>query len=311
MHSGGKNQGEIMKEMKRIEGKDQGNQPQSEVVRLKELMDEICAGANEDYHDEIFESFSRRFKAAAWAWDPVTKPMPNDQIDRLGEVIMGPIYTCAEYDWPHKDGYPMAPLIQLDLAKASQTGGVNLGEGFIQIWMPHKAISAKDQHIRVVPKEFVDATKLTPVVDLPDDLDPLQVRDEEWDAETDDFVPSPAYQIIGYAPKRFTVDLMSIKDNHTIKDITSNPDLLGKIKEFDKLLKDANKKGPKSIRASNCHLFGTFCVIQYMADEKPLPLFCFESDEFGLMWGDGGNAQLFYKLSADGEPTFSFEWSCT
>ena len=65
------------------------------------------------------------------------------------------------------------------------------------------------------------------------------------------------------------------------------------------------------VGTSNCHLFGTFSEIQYATDERPPPLFCFESDEFGLMWGDGGNAQLFYKLESSGAPTFTFEWSCT
>ena len=300
-----------MKKVESIDAGEQSDQLPSEVVRLKELIDEICVGANEDYREELCASYARQFKAAAWAWDPITKSVADDKVDRLGEVIMGPIYTCSEYGWPTVDGYPMAPLIQLDLAKASKIGGINLGEGLIQVWMPHKAIMGKDQFIRVVPKEFVEAEKLTPVVDLPEDIDPLQVREEEWDDEADDFVPAPAYQITGYAPKRCTIELRSIKGNHTIKEITSNTVLVGKIKEFDNLMQSSEKKGPKSIRASNCHLFGTFCDIQYTAEEKPLPLFCFESDEFGLMWGDGGNAQLFYKIDSEGLPIFSFDWTCT
>lgn len=300
-----------MKKMELLDAREQSDQLPSEVARLRELIGEICLGANEDYREELCATFASHFKAAAWAWDPITKSLIDDKVDRLGEVILGPIYTCSEYDWPTADGYPMAPLIQLDLAKASKIGGVNFGEGLIQVWMPHKAVVGKDQYIRVVPKEFVEAKRLTPVVDLPEDIDPLQVREEEWDDEADDFLPAPAYQIIGYAPKRYTIQLRSIKDNHTIKDITSSTALLGKIKEFDKLLLTSKKKGVKSIRASNCHLFGTFCDIQYTPEEKPLALFCFESDEFGLMWGDGGNAQLFYEIDSEGCPVFSFDWSCT
>ena len=290
---------------------EQESQLPGEVVRLKELIDEICAGTNAEYREELCNAYASQFNAGAWAWDPITKSVEDSKVDRLGEVIMGPIYTCAEYDWPSKDGKPMAPLIQLDLAKASEIGGVNLGYGLLQVWMPHKAIAGKDQLIRVVPKEFVGVEKQTPVVALPEDLDPLQCREEEWDDDADDFVPALAYQISGYAPKRYSIPLRPIKDNHEIKDITSNPALLGKIKEFDKLLQTSKKKGPKSIGTSNCHLFGAFSEIQYAAHERPLPLFCFESDEFGLMWGDGGNAQLFYKLGPSGEPTFTFEWSCT
>jgi hypothetical protein len=59
---------------------------------------------------------------------------------------------------------------------------------------------------------------------------------------------------------------------------------------------------------SNCHLFGTFYDIQYRADERDTPLFCFDSD-YGIEWG-GGTAQVFYKLNSDGGVSFSFDWSC-
>jgi hypothetical protein len=53
-------------------------------------------------------------------------------------------------------------------------------------------------------------------------------------------------------------------------------------------------------------LFGTFHQIQYAAEERNLPLICFES--IGLReWGDGGNAQVFYSK----EQGFSFDWSCS
>ena len=300
-----------MENLKSIDIAGQSEELPNELVQLKALIDEICASANEDYRNELSDSYASQFRAGAWAWDPITKTVSDDKVDRLGEVIMGPIYTCLEYDWPTKDGYPMAPLIQLDLAIASKTGGVNLGDGLIQVWMPHKAIAGKDQLIRVISKQFVDGKKLTPVVNLPEDLDPLQCRDEEWDDDAEEFVPAPAYQIISYSPKRYSIQLRSIKDDHTLKNITSNPVLIERIKQFDKLQQNAKKEGLTSTRTSNCHLFGTFSEIQYAPDEKPLALFCFESDEFGLMWGDGGNAQLFYSLDVEGKAIFSFDWSCT
>jgi hypothetical protein len=68
------------------------------------------------------------------------------------------------------------------------------------------------------------------------------------------------------------------------------------------------KANKKKWSPSNCHLFGTFYDIQYRADERDTPLFCFDSD-YGIEWG-GGTAQVFYKLNSDGGVSFSFDWSC-
>ena len=56
---------------------DQGNQLPSKVVRLKELIVEICAGTNADYRDELSDSYAREFNAGAWAWDPIVEPVAD------------------------------------------------------------------------------------------------------------------------------------------------------------------------------------------------------------------------------------------
>lgn len=56
------------------------------------------------------------------------------------------------------------------------------------------------------------------------------------------------------------------------------------------------------VGTSNFHLFGTFSEIQYAAGERPLPLFCFESDEYGLMWGDGAMRSCFTSSIQLGSP---------
>jgi len=288
----------------------------SEFIRLKEMFESLCDDVNVNYRKEFRNDFERRFDSGAWAWDPITKAILDDQVDRLGEVIMGPIYTCAEYEWPSRAGFPMAPLIQLDLEKAGAIGGVNLGTGLLQIWMPHhERYPAKDHFIRKIPREFVAAEKLTPMVEIPAEMMPLQTREEVFRDEVSDVRITPAHQIIGYTERRYTSQVCSgIQDTfrkQRLKGLCSGTKGVAKrIKAFDKLLKLLRKSGREGCSPSNCHLFGTFYDVQYLAEDRPPPLFCFDNDEFGFMWGDYGTAQLFYKLNPDGEPEFSFDWSC-
>lgn len=259
--------------------------------------------------EDFIEDFSQGFASGAWSWRPITKEVADDQVDRLGEVIMGPLYTCHEFPWPEASGFPMAPLIQLDLNKASEIGGVPLGEGLLQVWMPHEVVSTP-LFIRVVPREFVAMSKLTPAVVIPEEMAPLQIRDTVWSDEQEEFVPRQSFQITGYEAKRFTCQIAHpIQDNYPVKVLTDAPETQALIKDFDKKLKPLIKKGPKGFHPGGCHLFGTFTRVQYAASGVPQPLFCFDSDDLGFMWGDGGNAQLFYEIGSDGKATFTFDWS--
>lgn len=288
--------------------------------KLMDIYDAICVALDTEPPEDrgvaservsLLRELRQGFESGTWCWEPQTTAMADDRIDRLGEVIMGPIYTCEEYPWPVHDGFPMTPLIQLDLRKVSEIGSVPLGDGLLQVWMPHKAISTP-QFIRVVPRLAVDPVNLTAIVEIPDAAHPLQRRGEDWSYELNKFIPARAIQITGYSPKRFTMQMEHlIQENYKIEHLTDCRETALLFKEFDKRLKPLLKRGAKGYDPATCHLFGTFSKIQYSANERPPPLFCFESDELGLMWGDGGNAQLFYKLDSNGQPTFSFDWSCT
>ncbi len=279
-------------------------------LQLQELFELIVEGVNEAYREDLRSAYDQRFKSGAWAWDPIAKPVPYNKIDRLGEVIMGPVYTCNEYEWPESDGYPMAPLIQLDLNKSGIIGGVDLGDGMLQVWMPHNAIAPEDQLVRVIPKEFVKFENITPILSIPKEMKPLQMREDVWDDEAADLAEAPAYQITGYAKKRFTIQLKhTIQDNFKINNLTSDKVLEARIKKFDESLTSLMKEGRKGCLPSNWHLFGTFYDIQYTAEQRPVPLFCFDGEEFGCNWVDR-SAQLFYYVKADGRVLFSFDWSC-
>lgn len=293
--------------------------PPPEFDQLKSLFEEICvalnreslgAGGTTHSQSEFMEDFRKGFASGTWSWKPVTKDVDDDKVDRLGEVILGPIYTCHEYPWPEGSNLPMAPLIQLDLGKASEVGQIKLGDGLLQVWMPHEAVSTP-LFIRVVPRAMVDKSKLAPVTDLPKNLSPLQSRNEVWNEAFEKCVPCRAIQITDYQAKRYTSQIVHpIQVNYPVKALTSVVETQAMVKEFDKRLKPFLKNGAKGFHPGDCHLFGTFERIQYAADEVPKPLFCFESDELGFMWGDSGNAQLFYAIESDGKVSFSFDWSC-
>lgn len=285
---------------------------------LKQMFEKIIEHLNAESADDqskdrglsdFNEDFTQGFESGAWSWRPITKEVADDQVDRLGEVIMGPLYSCQDFPWPEASGFPMAPLIQLDLHKASEIGGVSLGDGLLQVWMPHEVVSTP-LFIRVVPKAFVDVSKLTPAVVIPEEMSPLQIRDTVWNDAQEEFVPRQAFQITGYEPKRFTCQMAHpIQDNYPLKTLTDVPETQKLIKDFDKKLKPLLKKGLKGFHPGGCHLFGTFARVQYSANEVPQPLFCFDSDDLGFMWGDGGNAQLFYEIDNDGQVRFTFDWS--
>lgn len=290
--------------------------PPSVFEQVKQIFESICANlkkesdpSNERDRSDFIADFQAGFASGTWSWRPIIEEVADDKVDRLGEVIMGPLYTCQEYPWPEASGFPMAPLIQLDLRRASEIGGLHLGDGLLQVWMPHEAVSTP-LFIRVVPRDSVDVSKLTLAIEIPTNMSPLQKRDEVWSDELEEFVPRQSFQITGYEAGRFTCQIAhQIQDNYQADVLSVNSVTQTLIKDFDKKLKPLLKKGAKGFHPGDCHLFGTFVRLQYSAMEVPKPLFCFESDDLGFMWGDSGNAQLFYEISNDGKVSFSFDWA--
>jgi hypothetical protein len=260
--------------------------------------------------EKLFSDFEEAFLSGAWCFEPKTKLVSDAEIDRLGEVIMGPIFTSDHHPWPYHNDLPMSPLLQLDLDNASNLGGISLGGGFLQVWMPHDCLDS-EQFIRVIPRSAISQNQLLPIVEIPDELHVLQKRDRDWKEEANQFEYVPAYQIVGYAEKRFTVQIShTIQDNFNLENLTSSSQTKKRIKEFDKYLKPLLKNGNKGISPNSSHLFGTFRQVSYGASEKPTTLFCFEESDFGLMWGSsGGNAQVFFEFDHQGKPIFSFDWS--
>ena len=272
---------------------------------LEKQFQSLCERVKKPYRQEMAEILGPRFKAGAWAWDPLVEIRQWADIDRLTDVVMGPLFTCPRHDWPMRDGRPMAPLIQLDLGRASVLSGLPLGDGLLQVWMPHKVVAGADQYVRVVPRAAVNSADLTPIPTIPEDLDPLQSLE----------ATGTGFQVMGWSEPRYTTPLAhGFQAHYPLKKLTADAALAREIQDFDRALLALVQGTTAPFSPVNSHLFGTFAEVQYAPQDRLQPLFCFDGpawgeESCGLGWGDGGNAQLFFSLDADGAVSFSFDWS--
>lgn len=271
------------------------------IQNLHSVFDQICSKLNDEEKSDLQDMYAWRFESAACAWKPKVERMTANEIDRRSEVMNGPVFTSAEYEWPEANAFPMVPIIQLDLANCSLLGGVELGDGILQVWVGHQLFDGKSALIRVLPIDLVRNGVMTGVPSFASSIRALVSPD--WATYEDD----SAQQIVGYSDTKFTIDLgQPIKDNFA--KLAKNQLVSAKVKEFDKLSKSLKNQ----FSPNYSHLFGTFAEIQYSGRERSSPLFCFEGDydtELGTDWGDGGNAQLFFQKNGDGSISFEFDWS--
>lgn len=246
-----------------------------------------------------------RLDTAAWAWEPEIQPMNPADLDRTVESLRSPVFSSEKHPWPQADGSPALPVLQVDLARASLKGGVELGNGLLQMFVPLTDSLGRNPLFRVIPLVDVVASELTPVPTFQRIKMPFVAMDwacSEFDEDDED---THALQIVSYKPAKFMVQsLGSLIDLVDIGNAEHSA-LRKRIKAFDTLIKKSSAKWS----ASGVHLFGTFPSIQYKASERPSPLFCLQSEVWGFNFGDG-NGQLFFDLSRQGVARFSFDWSC-
>lgn len=123
---------------------------------------------------DSLELLRARTEAARMGRPCVVEPRTIWEIDRLGSVAWGPVFTSATHQWPSTtSGALMAPLCQLavkDLPDAP--AGL---DGLVQVWMPPGARSGGQFLVRHIPDGDVSAAAMTA---LPD-----------WEGgDTDDFL---------------------------------------------------------------------------------------------------------------------------
>lgn len=80
-----------------------------------------------------------------------------------GSVVGGPLFTSKSYPWPETKGYPDVPLVQLELDAISESTGIPVGSGFLQVWRPvgfrTKGLRAAKLEVRVIPRQTVKRAK--------------------------------------------------------------------------------------------------------------------------------------------------------
>jgi len=274
-----------------------------EFKRLVLLWQDIKTGFFGGKESRDTERYESGLRTAAWAWDPKLQKVPPSEVNRRGEVLLGPLFCSIENPWPQEDGQPMIPLLQIDLANASRLSGAMLGNGLLQMFCPVKDKLGHDIYKRVIERESVPSEALTDPPSFSDDVKGFaSVGWAQTNSNDRRLYGRDCLQITGYAEKRFTLWMPSpLTDEYEVDHLDA--DLIAKIQEFDEII--ASKSDEWS--PGGFHLFGTFYPIQYYPAEKDKVLFTLES-EHGFNFGDG-QAQIFYKLYEWGAG-FSFDWAC-
>jgi len=109
-------------------------QIQVAIDEMHSRLEKIRLESGNPYVDLILE----RYAAGARAFCPgafFAQDLNNRQ-NRLRDLIGGWPYTSDSHPWPKmdEDGLFMQPLIQIELTRAGNLLGINLGGGLLQVW---------------------------------------------------------------------------------------------------------------------------------------------------------------------------------
>ena len=279
--------------------------PPEAFKEIVKLWKEIKVEFFDDGKDTDANSYEDALSTGAWCWEPIFSRCSPSEIDRLGEVILGPLFSSEEYPWPESNGQPMIPLVQIDLNNASQLGGINLGSGLLQVFVKVEDKYGQNIYTREIQRSSVVRDNLLPVPVFSDEIDGFaSVAWAQSELKVDKFYGDRlCIQISGYSNKRFSLWAYTpFADEYNFDNIDLN--LKSKLEQFDSLV----AKYSEEWTPDGFHLFGTFRPIQYYPKERPRPFFCLES-EYGFNFGDG-QAQIFYETGKEYGTFFYFDWSC-
>lgn len=245
------------------------------------------------------EQIDQQLATGAWAWDLVLEHKAPSEVDRMGEVMLGPVYTCDSHPWPENDGVPMTPLVQLDLDRASALAGISMGKGLLQAFVAADDRLGQSVHVRTIDRVDVDRERLQPLPKFNTNLNGF--ASIEW-ADPGTAVPS-CIQVAGIEGPRFTCcNISELRELFDLKALDAVPK--AKAERFQELVRQQRDRWSPG----GFHLFGTFYPIQYSQADRDWPLLCLES-EHGFNFGEG-QGQLFFSPKNSGETTFYFDWSC-
>lgn len=248
------------------------------------------------------ETFRLAADHLRWSYPAKISYMQIEPEHRLATMFSGPLYTDEANPWPHdKRGRPLEPICQIDLAVSSTLGDLHFGDGLLQLWMEDSIYG----RLRLVPKHQVQLKSLTPV--------PFSAIQYVWPnprgfrffRESNDW--SHGYVMTAVSTPVMTVPntLVSVFDNIPIP-----PNAGMRLRQaFDAMERSLQNNEVVDQSPGEIGFFGNFSSIQYDEIDSPEVLIAMESGCM-FMWGDCGNAQIFYAPNKSGNFDFSFEWSC-
>jgi hypothetical protein len=175
--------------------------PPEEFKELLELWTDIKSFVGPESESDA-QYFDNALNTGSWAWDPVLERRHPNDIDRLGEILLGPVFASAKHPWPEEDGVPMIPLLQLNLDKASKTGGLGLGGGLLQAFVSIDDTLGQSIHIRTIDRADVTDEALLPIPMF--NVEGRTFASVDWANPTLDSDDAPCLQITDYEPKRFS-----------------------------------------------------------------------------------------------------------
>lgn len=290
----------------------------NQMRKILRRMERYCTKRDNAYCWDSVSDIVRKVNCGAWSWPPIVKQAPPENIDRCGDVLVGPVYTCKGYEWPIQNNFPMIPVIQLDLDRCSRVSRTDLGSGLLQVWDGFGVDLSSDAYIRVIPADRVHKKELLPVPFF--DIRKMEQLGSKrgkyvWSPTVSIDWADPNYKgsrsglatyIAGYGPRQFSFpDIDEIDIDINCGEEEADQELLSMEDELKALIRFAHEHW----KDSGTQLMGTFDPIQYLPEEYPAPLFCLEDGPY-YIWGDGGNAQVFFEKQIDGTFKYSFTWSC-
>ena len=245
------------------------------------------------------ERLKNTFTAFRWAYPIKLKSFSIDCCDRTKPMITGPLFTSCEFPWPEKDDRFREPVAQFYIDEVGELAGENLGSGLFQLWVGPQY---DDYCIRLIPRDLVSKDALEPVPSVIDD-DYFEKSDfyagfGAWPEKG-----SKAHHIMGLKSKVLHWDdliHLVAEDVSTLEALS--PELFAEVSSFTALL-------PSNLPFTAPHFLGNFSTIQYDSSMMPKTLLALESKP-AFMWGDCGNAQVFYSTVEGEAVEFSFQWSC-
>lgn len=147
------------------------------VAAIEDLLS-LAPDISSQYEDEL-QGLCSAVKSARTGFPFVLEERLAQQVNRLGSVLLGPVFTSQSHPWPvDENSRPLAPLCQLNTQEFPRP--IEGVEGLIQVWLTPSDGTRGDTLIRVVPSEVAKASEMTPVITHEERIETLLPDAADW-----------------------------------------------------------------------------------------------------------------------------------